>query len=126
MLTVALALQVACAEGFLYALTVPQLQLRSRTRVFPSSPTSLLCSPDCQWVFASTQNSDLGPKVSGGLCPSLGGPGFVRVRWWGLCPGLWMRLGGWLPVQDQARQQHRPLDGMVQGQRRHLKQTASR
>nr|XP_060465628.1 F-box/WD repeat-containing protein 12-like [Panthera onca] len=54
---------VACAEGFLYALTVPQLQLRSRTRVFPSSPTSLLCSPDCQWVFASTQNSDLGPKV---------------------------------------------------------------
>uniref|UniRef100_A0A667HYN7 F-box domain-containing protein n=1 Tax=Lynx canadensis TaxID=61383 RepID=A0A667HYN7_LYNCA len=56
-------LLVACAEGFLYALTVPQLQLRSRTRVFPSSPTSLLCSPDCQWVFASTQNSDLGPKV---------------------------------------------------------------
>ncbi|XP_012781215.2 F-box/WD repeat-containing protein 12-like isoform X2 [Ochotona princeps] len=23
----------------------------------------LLCSPDCQWVFASTQNSDLDPKV---------------------------------------------------------------
>ncbi|EFB20048.1 hypothetical protein PANDA_008298, partial [Ailuropoda melanoleuca] len=56
-------LLVASAEGVLYVLTVPQLQLLSRTRVFPSSPTGLLCSPDCQWVFASTQNSDLGPKV---------------------------------------------------------------
>uniref|UniRef100_A0A452UMC7 Cyclin dependent kinase 20 n=1 Tax=Ursus maritimus TaxID=29073 RepID=A0A452UMC7_URSMA len=56
-------LLVASAEGVLYALTVPQLELLSRTRVFPSSPTSLLCSPDCQWVFASTQDSDLGPKV---------------------------------------------------------------
>uniref|UniRef100_A0A8C7ADK2 Uncharacterized protein n=2 Tax=Neovison vison TaxID=452646 RepID=A0A8C7ADK2_NEOVI len=54
---------VASAEGMLYALTVPHLRLLSRTGVFPGSPTSLLCSPDCQWVFASTQDSDLGPKV---------------------------------------------------------------
>ncbi|XP_072617023.1 F-box/WD repeat-containing protein 12-like isoform X4 [Vulpes vulpes] len=56
-------LLVASAEGVMYALTVPQLQLLSWTSVFPSSPTSLLCSPDGQWVFASTQDSDLGPKV---------------------------------------------------------------
>nr|XP_025747397.1 F-box/WD repeat-containing protein 12-like [Callorhinus ursinus] len=56
-------LLVASAEGVLYTLTVPQLQPLSRTSVFPSSPTSLLCSPDCQWVLASTQDSDLGPKV---------------------------------------------------------------
>ncbi|XP_045878309.1 F-box/WD repeat-containing protein 12-like [Meles meles] len=56
-------LLVASAEGILYALTVPHLRLLSRTGVFPGSPTSLLCSPDCQWVFASTQDSDLGPKV---------------------------------------------------------------
>ncbi|XP_044122008.1 F-box/WD repeat-containing protein 12-like isoform X1 [Neovison vison] len=56
-------LLVASAEGMLYALTVPHLRLLSRTGVFPGSPTSLLCSPDCQWVFASTQDSDLGPKV---------------------------------------------------------------
>ncbi|XP_047556842.1 cyclin-dependent kinase 20 isoform X5 [Lutra lutra] len=55
--------EVASAEGMLYALTVPHLRLLSRTGVFPGSPTSLLCSPDCQWVFASTQDSDLGPKV---------------------------------------------------------------
>lgn len=103
-LTTAFAVQVASAEGVLYALTVPQLQLLSRTRVFPSSPTSLLCSPDFQWVFASTQDSDLGPKVSGELCPPLQGPGFVHTRWWVLCPGLWMGLGGWLPAQDQACQ----------------------
>lgn len=70
-LTTALAVQVASAEGVMYTLTVPQLQLLSWTSVFPSSPTSLLCSPDSQWVFASTQDSDLGPKVSGGLCPLL-------------------------------------------------------
>ncbi|XP_013973482.1 cyclin-dependent kinase 20 isoform X5 [Canis lupus baileyi] len=56
-------LLVASAEGVMYTLTVPQLQLLSWTSVFPSSPTSLLCSPDSQWVFASTQDSDLGPKV---------------------------------------------------------------
>ncbi|KAM8964596.1 F-box/WD repeat-containing protein 12-like isoform 3-T3 [Lycaon pictus] len=56
-------LLVASAEGVMYTLTVPQLQLLSWTSVFPSSPTSLLCSPDGQWVFASTQDSDLGPKV---------------------------------------------------------------
>ncbi|XP_029775346.1 F-box/WD repeat-containing protein 12-like isoform X1 [Suricata suricatta] len=56
-------LLVACAEGFLFVLTVPQLQLRSRTPVFPGSPARLLCSPGCQWVFAWTQSSELGPKV---------------------------------------------------------------
>ncbi|KAB1255945.1 F-box/WD repeat-containing protein 12 [Camelus dromedarius] len=63
----------ACAEGALYTLTVPPLQLLSRVSVFPSNRTSLLCSPDRQWVFASTQNSDLGPKVFHTLsllCPS--------------------------------------------------------
>ncbi|EPY73252.1 F-box and WD repeat domain containing 12, partial [Camelus ferus] len=66
-------LLAACAEGALYTLTVPPLQLLSRVSVFPSNPTSLLCSPDRQWVFASTQNSDLGPKVFHTLsllCPS--------------------------------------------------------
>ncbi|XP_072808517.1 F-box/WD repeat-containing protein 12-like isoform X2 [Vicugna pacos] len=65
-------LLAACAEGALYTLTVPPLQLLSRVSVFPSNP-SLLCSPDRQWVFASTQNSDLGPKVFHTLsllCPS--------------------------------------------------------
>nr|XP_031298165.1 cyclin-dependent kinase 20 isoform X6 [Camelus dromedarius] len=66
-------LLAACAEGALYTLTVPPLQLLSRVSVFPSNRTSLLCSPDRQWVFASTQNSDLGPKVFHTLsllCPS--------------------------------------------------------
>ncbi|XP_064338487.1 cyclin-dependent kinase 20 isoform X5 [Camelus dromedarius] len=65
--------EAACAEGALYTLTVPPLQLLSRVSVFPSNRTSLLCSPDRQWVFASTQNSDLGPKVFHTLsllCPS--------------------------------------------------------
>ncbi|XP_059745108.1 F-box/WD repeat-containing protein 12 isoform X3 [Bos taurus] len=56
-------LLAACAEGALYTLTVPWLQLLSRVNVFPGNPTSLLCSPDRQWVFASTQNSDLSPEV---------------------------------------------------------------
>ncbi|XP_025137919.1 cyclin-dependent kinase 20 isoform X5 [Bubalus bubalis] len=56
-------LLAACAEGALYTLTVPWLQLLSRVNVFPGNPTSLLCSPDQQWVFASTQNSDLSPEV---------------------------------------------------------------
>ncbi|XP_010843114.1 PREDICTED: F-box/WD repeat-containing protein 12 isoform X4 [Bison bison bison] len=55
--------EAACAEGALYTLTVPWLQLLSRVNVFPGNPTSLLCSPDRQWVFASTQNSDLSPEV---------------------------------------------------------------
>ena len=59
-------LQAACAEGALYMLTVPQLQLLSRVSLFPNSPTSLLCSPDWPWVFVSTPHSDLGPKVSSG------------------------------------------------------------
>ncbi|KAM7092155.1 F-box/WD repeat-containing protein 12-like isoform 1-T1 [Molossus nigricans] len=56
-------LLVACADGALYTLTVPGLQLRSKVSVFPDHPTSLLSSPDCQWVFAWTQDSELGPKV---------------------------------------------------------------
>ncbi|KAB1255947.1 F-box/WD repeat-containing protein 12 [Camelus dromedarius] len=81
-------LLAACAEGALYTLTVPPLQLLSRVSVFPSNRTSLLCSPDRQWVFASTQNSDLGPKVSGGLCPLPQGPGFVHAGWRIPCPRL--------------------------------------
>ncbi|XP_040819547.1 F-box/WD repeat-containing protein 12-like [Ochotona curzoniae] len=53
----------ACAEGNLYALMLPQLQLVSRVTAFPNVPVQLLSSPDCQWVFASSQNSDLEPKV---------------------------------------------------------------
>lgn len=57
-------LQVACAEGTLYTLTVPQLQVVSKVTLFPSPFVCLLCSPDRQWLFASAHNSDLGPKVS--------------------------------------------------------------
>lgn len=71
-----LALQAACADGALYTLTVPGLQLPSKVSVFPDHPASLLCSPDCQWVFAWTQDSELGPKVSAGLSLAPG-PGFV-------------------------------------------------
>ncbi|XP_037348585.1 F-box/WD repeat-containing protein 12-like [Talpa occidentalis] len=66
-------LLAACAEGALYTLILPQLQLLSKVSVFPNNPMSLLCSPDWQWVFVSTQNSDLGPKVfhmHSLLCPS--------------------------------------------------------
>lgn len=63
------ALQAACADGTLYMLTVPGLQLLSRVSVFPNQPASLFCSPDCQWVFALAQDSDLSPKVSARLCP---------------------------------------------------------
>ncbi|XP_027811200.2 F-box/WD repeat-containing protein 12-like isoform X1 [Marmota flaviventris] len=56
-------LLVACAEGTLYTLTVPQLQVVSKVTLFPSPFVSLLCSPDRQWLFASAHNSDLGPKV---------------------------------------------------------------
>lgn len=69
MVTAPFALQAASADGALYTLTIPRLQLMSRVSMFPNHPASLLCSPDHQWVFASTQNSDLGPKVSAGLCP---------------------------------------------------------
>ncbi|KAG3293616.1 F-box/WD repeat-containing protein 12-like, transcript variant X4 [Ictidomys tridecemlineatus] len=55
--------EVACAEGTLYTLTVPQLQVVSKVTLFPSPFVSLLCSPDRQWLFASAHNSDLGPKV---------------------------------------------------------------
>uniref|UniRef100_A0A8C9QNS4 F-box and WD repeat domain containing 12 n=1 Tax=Spermophilus dauricus TaxID=99837 RepID=A0A8C9QNS4_SPEDA len=56
-------LLVACAEGTLYTLTVPQLQVVSKVTLFPSPFVCLLCSPDRQWLFASAHNSDLGPKV---------------------------------------------------------------
>uniref|UniRef100_A0A8D2GMP7 Uncharacterized protein n=1 Tax=Urocitellus parryii TaxID=9999 RepID=A0A8D2GMP7_UROPR len=52
-------LLVACAEGTLYTLTVPQLQVVSKVTLFPSPFVSLLCSPDRQWLFASAHNSDL-------------------------------------------------------------------
>lgn len=57
-------LLVACDEGTLYTMTVPQLQVVSRVPTFPHSSVSLTCSPDTQWVFVSAQGSDLGPKVS--------------------------------------------------------------
>lgn len=56
--------QVACDEGTLYTMTVPQLQVVSRVSTFPHTSVSLLCSPDTQWVFVSAQGSDVGPKVS--------------------------------------------------------------
>lgn len=56
-------LLVACAEGTLYTMTVPQLQVVSRVPTFPHTPVSLTCSPDKQWVLVSAQDSDLGPKV---------------------------------------------------------------
>lgn len=103
MVTTPFALQAASADGALYTLTIPRLQLMSRVSMFPNHPASLLCSPDHQWVFALTQNSDLGPKVSAGLCPLPQGPGFV-------CTGIqfcaWscqMHLKGHLLMQDQVR-----------------------
>ncbi|XP_031214508.1 F-box/WD repeat-containing protein 12-like isoform X2 [Mastomys coucha] len=56
-------LLVACDEGTLYIMTVPQLQVVSRVSTFPHTSVSLLCSPDTQWVFVSAQGSDIGPKV---------------------------------------------------------------
>ncbi|XP_012495477.1 PREDICTED: F-box/WD repeat-containing protein 12-like [Propithecus coquereli] len=56
-------LLAACAGGNLCTLTVPQLRLLSKVPVSPSTPVSLTCSPDRQWVSASTENSDLGPEV---------------------------------------------------------------
>lgn len=56
-------LMVACAEGNLYTLTVPQLQVVSKVATFSHTSVSLTCSPDQQWVFAFAQGSDLGPKV---------------------------------------------------------------
>ncbi|XP_008769763.3 fbxw17 protein isoform X1 [Rattus norvegicus] len=56
-------LLVACAEGTLYTMTVPQLQVVFRVATFPHTPVSLMCSPDKQWVLVSAQDSDLGPKV---------------------------------------------------------------
>lgn len=56
-------LLVACAEGTLYTMTVPQLQVVSRVATFPHTSVSLMCSPDKQWVLVSAQDSDLGPKV---------------------------------------------------------------
>lgn len=56
-------LLVACDEGTLYTMTVPQLQVVSKVATFPHTPVNLTCSPDTQWVFVSAQDSDLGPKV---------------------------------------------------------------
>ena len=56
--------QVACDEGTLHTMTVPQLQVVSRVATFPHTPVNLTCSPDTQWVYVSAQDSDLGPKVS--------------------------------------------------------------
>ncbi|XP_060228484.1 F-box/WD repeat-containing protein 12-like isoform X2 [Meriones unguiculatus] len=56
-------LLVACAEGNLYTLTVPQLQVVSKVATFPRASVSLSCSPDQQWVFVSAQGSDMGPKL---------------------------------------------------------------
>nr|XP_042134404.1 F-box/WD repeat-containing protein 12-like isoform X3 [Peromyscus maniculatus bairdii] len=58
-------LMVACAEGNLYTLTVPQLQVVSKVATFSHTSVSLTCSPDQQWVFAFAQGSDLGPKGHG-------------------------------------------------------------
>ncbi|XP_041488707.1 F-box/WD repeat-containing protein 12-like [Microtus oregoni] len=56
-------LMVACAEGNLYTLTVPQLQVLSKVATFPHTSVSLTCSPDQQWVFVLAQGPDIGPKV---------------------------------------------------------------
>ncbi|XP_028619013.1 F-box/WD repeat-containing protein 12-like isoform X3 [Grammomys surdaster] len=56
-------LLVACDEGTLYTMTVPQLQVVSSVATFPHTSVSLMCSPDTQWVFVFAQGSDLGPKV---------------------------------------------------------------
>ncbi|XP_049751527.1 cyclin-dependent kinase 20 isoform X3 [Elephas maximus indicus] len=56
-------LMAACAGGDLYTLTVPHLQVISKVNAFRNNHLNLLCSPDKHWVFVSTQNSDLGPKV---------------------------------------------------------------
>ncbi|XP_054980377.1 F-box/WD repeat-containing protein 12-like [Sorex araneus] len=56
-------LLAACAEGAVYMLTLPELQLLSRASLFPGSAPSLLCSPDGQWLLALTERSGLGAKV---------------------------------------------------------------
>nr|XP_045001966.1 F-box/WD repeat-containing protein 12-like [Jaculus jaculus] len=56
-------LLAACAEGDLYSLIVPQLQVVSKVTAFPHTSVSLDCSPDQQWVCTAAQGSDLGPKV---------------------------------------------------------------
>ncbi|XP_051027110.1 F-box/WD repeat-containing protein 12-like [Acomys russatus] len=68
-------LLAACAEGNLYTLTVPQLQVVSKVTTFPQTFVNLTCSPDRQWVFVSmsksesesesmyAQHPDQGPKV---------------------------------------------------------------
>ncbi|KAL6075340.1 hypothetical protein STEG23_005290 [Scotinomys teguina] len=56
-------LMVACAEGNLYTLTVPRLQVVSKVATFSHTSVNLTCSPDQQWVFVFAQGSDLGPKV---------------------------------------------------------------
>lgn len=58
------ALQVTSVDGALYTMMVAQLQLLFRVSVLLKQLASLFCSPDCQWVFALTQNSDLDRKVS--------------------------------------------------------------
>lgn len=59
-----LLFQVACADGNLYTLTVPQLQVLSKVVTFPYTSMTLTCSPDQQWVFVLAKGSDVGPKVS--------------------------------------------------------------
>ncbi|KAK7802109.1 hypothetical protein U0070_006212 [Myodes glareolus] len=56
-------LMVACADGNLYTLTVPQLQVLSKVVTFPHTSMTLTCSPDQQWVFVLAKGSDVGPKV---------------------------------------------------------------
>lgn len=124
MLTTAFAVQVASAEGMLYALTVPHLRLLSRTGVFPGSPTSLLCSPDCQWVFASTQDSDLGPKVSGGAAPSPLGSWLCAYKVVGSVP-MFVDVSGKVTSSNGPRLPAAPADRMVRGQRSHQEQTSS-
>ncbi|EGV99795.1 F-box/WD repeat-containing protein 12 [Cricetulus griseus] len=58
-------LMVACADGNLYTLTVPQLQVVSKVATFPRTSVSLTCSPDQQWVSVLAQGSDVGPKGHG-------------------------------------------------------------
>ncbi|CAH6799662.1 F-box/WD repeat-containing protein 12 [Phodopus roborovskii] len=56
-------LMVACADGNLYTLTVPQLQVISKVATFPRTSVSLACSPDQKWVSVLAKGSDLGLKV---------------------------------------------------------------
>uniref|UniRef100_H0XHC8 F-box domain-containing protein n=2 Tax=Otolemur garnettii TaxID=30611 RepID=H0XHC8_OTOGA len=93
-------LLAACQGGNLYTLTVPQLHLVSKVPVFPNNPVSLNCSPDQQWVFASTENLHLGPKVF--YIPSLLYPSEDKPPVSTTLPAYLISRGCWAP-EEAAR-----------------------